>query len=1218
MDEFYAGFFLDAFRKEMRVMYENFTNKYKLSKTLRFGLIPQGETLRYIEERGLLEEDEFRAEMKKKVQALADGYHRAFIDKTLGNLHLEGVEDYADIYLYPEGYDDAAESLRVVTESLIGQVSAALTGAPEFKRMFSNKLWKEILPEFYADDKDALSAIDFFDGFSSYFVGYYNVRKFIYDDSGNIGTVGSRVVNDNLPVFIVNRERFRKISDVLTSEMKVAERELQMFLSGDDLSFSFSLDGFDAVITQTGIDRYNQIIGGYTKEDGAKVRGINEYVSMHNQNVGDGRERLPLLTQLKKQILSERETMSFVPEAFTGDEQVIDAMRSFDALLEPAENRLINTFMHISSFDTDRVYVKTSELREISDKVFGSWRYIDGLISERYDRDTGASEKERKTKKYEAEKKKTLKAAAAYSVAELDNLPGVDGKVSSYIEGAAGFHKLAIDTARKEMREKAVVKEDRSLKRNMPAKAAIKGYLDAVTDLRRFAGMFMVREPGRDAFFYSEVEPEYDVLASVTRLYNKTRNYLSGKLYVDEKIKLNFGSSVLLGGWSESVEDTKLGTLLFRDGRYYLGIIAKGQGKLFASVPDAETDDVYMKMRYNLISGANKSLPHIFFSGSGIETYKPSDEIIRIYRSGSFKKGKSFSLEDCHKLIDYYKDCISRYPAWECFDFSFSDTESYEDISGFFREVDLGGYSLRYRNIDKSVIESLVEDGRLYLFEIWHKDFSPKSKGRPDLSTMYWRAVFDPRNEENLVFKLNGGAEVFYRKASIKDRDVIRHKAGDTVYAKNPLSKRRSRVLKYDIVKDRRFTVDHFQLNVPITINAAAPDFAMLNTEAKMAINAAGVPHVIGVSRGENSLLYIAVIDQEGKVIESKSLNVIGGTDYARLLAEREAARDAGRKGWDEIEGIKQLKDGYIGQVVRELADLMLKYDAVIAIEDLSARFKQSRQKIEKAVYQQLEEKLIRKLNFLVNKDAAPGEPGEPFMAYQLTSVFQSFEKLGKQTGFIFYVSPWNTTGIDPTTGFVNRFNTKYSNRQAAQTFWNTFDAITYDETVGAYRFDFSYKHFAREGDAELLDGTRTEWSLYSHGKRASYERTDKGMKRVVYDLTESMTELFEEYHAFDADDLKKAICSINDKDFHERLLMLFGLMVRLISDGEIISPVMNVKGEFFRGAADANGAYNIARKGLILVERIVAADEETLLAKGRDGISLTVTGNEWLKYAQQ
>ena len=61
-------------------MIENFTNLYSLSKTLRFSLIPVGDTEKKFFEKRLLEEDEQRAEDYVKVKGYIDEYHKIFIE----------------------------------------------------------------------------------------------------------------------------------------------------------------------------------------------------------------------------------------------------------------------------------------------------------------------------------------------------------------------------------------------------------------------------------------------------------------------------------------------------------------------------------------------------------------------------------------------------------------------------------------------------------------------------------------------------------------------------------------------------------------------------------------------------------------------------------------------------------------------------------------------------------------------------------------------------------------------------------------------------------------------------------------------------------------------------------------------------------------------------------------------------------------------------------
>lgn len=70
--------------------------------------------------------------------------------------------------------------------------------------------------------------------------------------------------------------------------------------------------------------------------------------------------------------------------------------------------------------------------------------------------------------------------------------------------------------------------------------------------------------------------------------------------------------------------------------------------------------------------------------------------------------------------------------------------------------------------IPTSFIDKLVDEGKIYLFQLYNKDFSPHSKGTPNLHTLYFKMLFDERNLEDVVYKLNGEAEMFYRPASIK------------------------------------------------------------------------------------------------------------------------------------------------------------------------------------------------------------------------------------------------------------------------------------------------------------------------------------------------------------------------------------------------------------------------------------------------------------------
>ena len=116
------------------------------------------------------------------------------------------------------------------------------------------------------------------------------------------------------------------------------------------------------------------------------------------------------------------------------------------------------------------------------------------------------------------------------------------------------------------------------------------------------------------------------------------------------------------------------------------------------------------------------------------------------------------------------------------------------------------------------------------------------------------------------------------------------------------------------------------------------------------------------------------------------------------------------------------------------------------------------------------------------------------------------------------------------------------------------------------------------------------------------------------------MTELLEFYGmSTELSDLREAFCAVQEKGFHEDLLKLFGLTVKMRDGADVVSPVMDPETrEFFRMPADENGAYNIARKDLMVIDRIRDADNESLVAKDpKERTSLLISGGQWLRFLQ-
>ncbi|MDR0391721.1 MAG: type V CRISPR-associated protein Cas12a/Cpf1, partial [Planctomycetaceae bacterium] len=603
----------------------------------------------------------------------------------------------------------------------------------------------------------------------------------------------------------------------------------------------------------------------------------------------------------------------------------------------------------------------------------------------------------------------------------------------------------------------------------------------------------------------------------------------------------------------------------------------------------------------------------------------------------------------------FFKKSIAKHEDWKNFDFQFSDTSTYQDLSGFYREVEQQGYKISFRNISENYINQLVNEGKIYLFQIYNKDFSPHSKGTPNMHTLYWKMLFERDNLKNVVYKLNGEAEVFYRKKSIKDENKIVHQANKPITNKDQNNEKIQSCFRYDIIKDKRYTMDKFQFHVPITLNFKAVGNGHINEKVNQHIKDGKIKHVIGIDRGERHLLYLSLIDLKGRIKEQYSLNKIQheayGTEYTKdyhdLLQKREEERDKARKSWQTIESIKELKEGYLSQVIHKITQLMVEYDAIVVLEDLNFGFMRSRQKVEKQVYQKFERMLIDKLNYLVDKKKPITKVGGLLNAYQLTSKFKSFKELGKQSGFLFYIPAWNTSKMDPATGFVNFFDTRYTNLEKAKEFFGKFADIRYNEEKGYFEFVVDdYHKFSAKAES-----TRLQWIICTNGDRIrnfrnSAQNSRWDSEKVV--LTERLRDLFRTSHIdYSNNFLLQSIIDQNEKTFFEELLYLFKLTVQMrnsigketnlyqetikhldSNDSEsisrvtdyLISPVANSDGEFFDSRhvkgdlpdnADANGAYNIARKGLWVIDQIKNAEN---LKK----VNLAIKNKEWLQYTQK
>jgi len=660
---------------------------------------------------------------------------------------------------------------------------------------------------------------------------------------------------------------------------------------------------------------------------------------------------------------------------------------------------------------------------------------------------------------------------------------------------------------------------------------------------------------------------------------------------------------------------------------------------------------------------------------------KPSDKFLENYLKGKHTK-ENLDRGYLQEYFGYLKESIKKY--YKRDNLSFPDTAEFSDTSPFYTWVKENVYNIKFVDINEQVITDLVINHgnrkQVYLFQIYNKDFEldeeigkaeygdkfltkkewrkqkerkeeEKEQGRENLETTFFKSLFDSRNldsDKGVVYKLSGGAKMFYRPASEQ-------------LGKKKIKGRDGR--EKEVVDRQRYKEDKFFLHVPIVMNFVNKNKGYkINDDVNKLIaqTSSGQDkfRVIALDRGEKHLAYLAVLNENGKVLEMQSLNRIQRfdkknnpipeknqyhdkdgkpigepqvepfKDYHNLLDQREIERLKARKSWKPIEKIADLKEGYLGFVVNKIADLVIQAIEkgkvpIVVLENLNAGMKQGRIMIEKQVYSKVEEKIAKKLNYLVDKKL-----GNFFEAWQLTPEIKTFggDIEGKsQVGIILYVNPGYTSATCPACGFRRR---KYIKTDSAKTEFANID-ISFD---GA-KYKFKDPPNFKDSDVRPIGA-----AVYSNVRRAIWDRyanNGRGGVQEVADVTKEFSKLFREFGInYRTGNINKQIQNLSfpdkeERKFWTRLCKWFHCVLEIrnsvskkravkedSANGEveewgenrdfIVCPHCYFDSEdgrkwseleekIYIGShpqdlnfnGDANGAYNIGRKGIIAIAKI-------------------------------
>lgn len=1213
----------------------------KVQKTLKNELRPTPVTMKHIKQKKIITEDEYKAQQSLELKRIADGYYRDYITHKLNDINnldfrnlFEAIEEK-----YKKNDKDNRDKLNLMEASKRKEIEKMLSADDNFKSMFEAKLITQLLPvyveqNYIGEDKEkALETIALFKGFTTYFTDYFNIRKNMFKENGGASSICYRIVNVNASIFYDNLKTFMCIKEKAETEIALIEEELTEFLDSWRLEHIFSEDYYNELLAQKGIDYYNQICGD-----------INKHMNLYCQQ-NKLKANVFKMTKLQKQIMGISEKAFEIPPMYQNDEEVYAAFNGFISRLEEVKmtDRLGNVLQNSNIYDTAKIYINARCYTNVSSYVYGGWDVIESAI-ERYWYNTIAGKGQSKAKKIEKAKKdnkfmsvKELDSIVSEYEPDYFNASNMDDDNSGRAFSGHGvlgyFNKMSKLLANMSLHTITYDSGD-SLIENKETALNIKKDLDDIMSIYHWLQTFIIDEVvEKDNAFYAELEDIYYELENVVTLYDRIRNYVTRKPYSTQKFKLNFASPTLASGWSRSKEFDNNAIILLRNNKYYIAIFNvnnKPDKQIIKGSEEQRLSTDYKKMVYNLLPGPNKMLPKVFIkSDTGKRDYNPSSYILEGYeKNRHIKSSGNFDINYCHDLIDYYKACINKHPEWKNYGFKFKETTQYNDIGQFYKDVEKQGYSISWAYISEADINRLDEEGKIYLFEIYNKDLSSHSTGKDNLHTMYLKNIFSEDNLKNICIELNGNAEFFYRKSSMKRN--ITHKKDTVLVNKTYINEAGVRVSladedyikvynyynndyvidvekdkklveilerighrknPIDIIKDKRYTEDKYFLHLPITINYGVDDE---NINAKMIeyIAKHNNMNVIGIDRGERNLIYISVINNKGNIIEQKSFNLVNNYDYKNKLKNMEKTRDNARKNWQEIGKIKDVKNGYLSGVISKIARMVVDYNAIIVMEDLNRGFKRGRFKVERQVYQKFENMLISKLNYLVFKEKKADENGGILKGYQLTSLPKSALQIGKQCGCIFYVPAAYTSKIDPATGFINIFDFKKYSGSAINAkvkdkkeFLMSMNSIRYVnegsaeyEKIGhrqLFAFSFDYNNFKTYNVSIPVN----EWTTYTYGERIKKLYKDgRWSGSEVLNLTEDLIELMEQYgiEYKDGHDIREDISHMDETrnaDFICNLFEKFKYTVQLRNskseaEGDdydrLVSPVLNSHNGFF------------------------------------------------------
>lgn len=569
------------------------------------------------------------------------------------------------------------------------------------------------------------------------------------------------------------------------------------------------------------------------------------------------------------------------------------------------------------------------------------------------------------------------------------------------------------------------------------------------------------------------------------------------------------------------------------------------------------------------------------------------------------------------RVLAFVKRMLTTGPCQERYAFDPEKIEACPDINSLINLMVEEAYVLHFLPMDHEQLDKDIEAGRIFSFKVCTRKLY-----KPTVSHSQHEQLFLAAMSGNQGISLQGGVKVFYREPRLDPQNTFVHKSGTILldkydrngqmlldekgkscYAlllrylnrdkglyKTPLTHKKleqaeklynqkkdvlvTKVFRNDIMKDARFTKPQWTIHLPLLTNRSGleeknENFRKLLDKQFDDVVRSGDYRILSLLFSTRNLVYLTLIDADGKIIEQRSLNQLdidhSGRliDYyghiqarlrQRILIQKDLQSNVENieSSWGKEDEIKGTKEGYISQVVASVADYMRDGRTLLVMEDAQKSINPTL--FDASQMTAIQRQIITKLACMRLRHTPLGEPGSVNKPISLAKQVTSNAELANRNGMVYIPDmTFFNNRIDHTTGFVNLLPAVAEmNVKQCKDLVESFDEMHYDQQQDIFKCTYTPSRLKMpKGKLSLNTDDPMTFTTKEADRIVFNGRTDGGSPIIETwdDITERIKALLKECKIPYEDGqniLPRLGKAAGRSSVHRNLLLLFKPLMRM------------------------------------------------------------------------